>query len=248
MSHKSKVARQLWIPGDGTMGFWVQPVIDGGTVLGSQASIALHDRRSSAVGKNIVVLWDERTERVGAIFFRASERCRCIDIPKNDAIHRCPGKQHNALQDLVIGAYTTMFDNEIALLCHLQEPGDFNGRLIDDHIRVSNVLGIPILLALKDVRLGECNLVTESRKALVHAPVIRGGAIPVRRSKTGTEGENPHFPSSSQISINCLARCAQVCFSRIVFRPCAAICSRARSSLRRCRISAAMARPSSTER
>src|SRR5437764_12222324 len=112
-----------------------------------------------------------------------------------------------------------MLDHQVRSVCLVQHCLKLAGRLIHTHGCIPDAADIALLLPGVDVRFRKNNFVTEPLQIFINSAIVRGGAVPVRRSDAGSKNKNLHLPSSSSISSNCSARFAHACAASTVCSP-----------------------------
>src|SRR6185437_8527907 len=94
---------------------------------------------------------------------------------------------------------------------------------IDHDLCPGGVFHIAVLLALIGIGFEERDVVPASMEGAHDAPVVSGGAIPIRRNQAGTEERDAHQAASActwpAMRSNSAARCAQVWRARMVSSP-----------------------------
>ena len=82
--HKQKIARKLRFDWDGVVRLGIEPVVDRMTHPSTKGEVVVHDGRAATIGENVVVLADERPERIGGISFDSGQGSRSIDVPERN--------------------------------------------------------------------------------------------------------------------------------------------------------------------
>ena len=86
-----------------------------------------------------------------------------------------------------------MFNDQVGVTGFVDYGIEVARRFINSHRGVIDGWAVTMLLALVDVRLGECDLVPEAMQIFIDAAIVGCCAIPITRGQAGTKHMDLHF-------------------------------------------------------
>ena len=168
------------------MALGIESVVDRMANSRAQPLIMLNHRRSAAVSEDVVVLRNQRAKRMQHVGFDAGQRRRSINIPESYLRSRRPALQHALFQQCVVDSNAAVLDHQIGIASPLDQRRNISRRFVNNHLRITEIFLVPMLLPPICIRLGKGDLKSKFCQVFINATIIGCRAIPIGRRQDWT--------------------------------------------------------------